>query len=153
MADYDLKEPLQTLPTVLDNVIREAVGEYLSWEGWDSYTRGLPFKDFAKLLKLAVTATDTGGSDLRWSCALAYPPAWLHLNQNDGPLTLKAGILVCTIMSSLSVCELDYMYVCECGFFRETYTANNLVICIHTTPEAMCLWIFDLCVEKRDGRP
>lgn len=60
MSSDDLEEALQTLTTVLDDVVAESVGENLSGERGDRDARALALQDIAEILEIGVPAAHDG---------------------------------------------------------------------------------------------
>lgn len=65
MADNYLQEPLKTLPSVFNDIIRESVGKDLPGERRDGDAGGFSFEDVAKVFKVAVSPADAGEFELR----------------------------------------------------------------------------------------
>jgi len=64
MSDDNLQEPLQPFASVLDHIVREAIGEHLAGKRRDCDARGFALEDFAKVLKVAVSSADAGELEL-----------------------------------------------------------------------------------------
>lgn len=60
MSSDDLEEALQTLTTVLDDVVAESVGENLSGERGYRDARALALQDIAEILEIGVPAAHDG---------------------------------------------------------------------------------------------
>lgn len=72
MARDNLQEPLQALPSMLDNVVAEAVGEDLARQRRDGDTGALALEDVAKVLKVGVPAAHAAALELEgWDVCAA----------------------------------------------------------------------------------
>jgi len=60
MTRNDTQEPLQPLPPTLNDLIGEAIREYLSGERGDVDSGGLVLEDVAEGFKVRVTSADEG---------------------------------------------------------------------------------------------
>ena len=61
MPHHNLQEPLQTLTSVFDDIIREPIREDFSRQWRDRHPRTLPLEDVPEMLKVRVAAADGGG--------------------------------------------------------------------------------------------
>ena len=65
MARDDGEEALEALAAALDDLVREAVGEDLAWQGRDVDTGGLAFEDVAEGFEVRVPSTNDGVAKLK----------------------------------------------------------------------------------------
>ena len=60
MSGYDAQKPLEPFAPSFDDLIRETVGEDLSWEGGDIDSCRFPFQNISERFKVGVSSSDKG---------------------------------------------------------------------------------------------
>ena len=63
MSHHNLQESRQTLSSVFNDIVREAICEDLAWEGRDRDARALSLQNIAEILKVAVSAANCAVSE------------------------------------------------------------------------------------------
>jgi hypothetical protein len=60
MPHDDLQEPLQALPPMLNDIVREAIRKNFAWQRRNGHTSRFPLEDVTEVLEVAI-ATAYGG--------------------------------------------------------------------------------------------